>query len=98
METIFNHNPTEKELISLRFDSFSFCLKFGIELKEELTPELYLKYITDKFAKYDIACLYEFRNDMKTAQKYWDMIPKKWQAYGLNYDHFMHCIFDENPF
>ena len=50
METIFDYAPTEWELNALRFDSFSFMLKFGIELKEELTPESYKKHITKEFA------------------------------------------------
>ena len=86
METIFDYAPTEWELNALRFDSFSFMLKFGIELKEELTPESYKKHITKEFAFYDLACLFEERGDMDKAEQYWQQLPKAYKEYGLGYD------------
>ena len=86
METIFDYTPTEWELNALRFDSFSFMLKFGIELKEELTPESYKKHITKEFAFYDLACLFEERGDMDKAEQYWQQLPKAYKEYGLGYD------------
>lgn len=86
METIFDYAPTEWELNVLRFDSFSFMLKFGIELKEELTHESYKKHITKEFAFYDLACLFEERGDMDKAEQYWQQLPKAYKEYGLGYD------------
>jgi hypothetical protein len=86
METIFDYTPTEWELNALRFDSFSFMLKFGIELKEELTPESYKKHITKEFAFYDLACLFEERGDMDKAEQYWQQLPKAYKEYGLGCD------------
>jgi hypothetical protein len=50
VETIFNHNPTVQELNNIRFDSLSLCLKFGIEIKDELTPAIYKKLISQENA------------------------------------------------
>lgn len=63
METIFNYNPTSNELIDIRFDSFSLCLKFGIDIQEELTPAIYKKLISQENAYYDLSILFEFRRN-----------------------------------
>ena len=86
METIFDHNPTQSELNTLRFDALSFTLKFGIELNEELTPDSYKKHITKDFSFYDLACLFEARGDIDKAQQYWKHLPKAYKEYGLGYD------------
>ena len=86
METIFDYTPTECELNALRFDALSFTLKFGIELKEELTPESYKKHITKESAFYDLACLFEERGDIDKAELYWQQLPKVYKEYGLGYD------------
>lgn len=86
METIFDFSPTPQELIDIRFDSFSMALKFGIEIKEKLTKELYLSIISQENAYYDLACLFEFRDDMEKANKYWAKLPTSVQD-GLGYDH-----------
>jgi hypothetical protein len=70
METIFDFSPTDEELESLRFTSLDFCLKFGIDIKEDLTPELYRKHITQKFAHYDLVLLFGLRKDTGNAEKY----------------------------
>jgi hypothetical protein len=70
VETIFNHNPTVQELNNIRFDSLSLCLKFGIEIKDELTPAIYKKLISQENAYYDLACLFEFRKDKNKANQY----------------------------
>ena len=86
METIFDHNPTLKELNAIRFDSFSLCLKFGIDISESLTPNLYKILITEQNAYYDLACLYDFRNDSLKANEYWDKLPKEYKINGLGFD------------
>ena len=85
METIFDYSPTAKELIDIRFDSFSMALKFGIEIKEELTPEIYLSKISQENAYYDLACLFEFRNEQAKADYYWSKLPAASQN-GLGLD------------
>ena len=86
METIFNHNPTPQELIDIRFDAFSLCLKFGIDTDKELTPELYKKLISQENAYYDLAVLFEFRDDQDKAKEYWSKLPKELQTEGLGFD------------
>lgn len=87
METIFDYNPTPSELDDIRFDSLSFCQKFGINLSVPLTRELYLQHITQDFAYYDLACLFEFRDQMIKAQEYWDKLPVEFQHDGLGDDY-----------
>ncbi|KGO89747.1 hypothetical protein [Flavobacterium suncheonense] len=91
METIFDHKPTHKELNDIRFDSLSFCQKFGIEITGTLTPELYKEHITEEFAYYDIACLFEFRGESDKAKSYWDRLPKEMAA-GLGNDYLVEAI------
>ncbi|MES2238873.1 MAG: hypothetical protein V4497_01310 [Bacteroidota bacterium] len=86
METIFDHNPTPQELIDIRFDAFSLCLKFGIETTETLTPELYQKLITQENAWYDLAVLYEFRENQTKANEFWNKLPKEAYQNGLGFD------------
>lgn len=75
METIFDYSPTAKELIDIRFESFSMALKFGIEISEELTSEIYLSKISQENAYYDLACLFELRKDQAKADYYWAKLP-----------------------
>ncbi|MBD0723642.1 hypothetical protein B6A10_00445 [Flavobacterium sp. L1I52] len=86
LETIFDYNPTERELIDIRFDSLSLCLKFGINIKESITLELYKKLVSQQNAYYDLAVLFEFRNDPVKANEYWDKLPKEYKINGLGYD------------
>lgn len=86
LETIFDYNPTENELINIRFDSLSLCLKFGIDIAEQLTPELYTKVVTQQNAYYDLACLFEFRNEPKRANLYWEKLPSEDKINGLGFD------------
>ncbi|MBS1535325.1 MAG: hypothetical protein JST78_09625 [Bacteroidetes bacterium] len=86
MVTIFDFNPTPQELVDIRFDAFSLCLKFGIDTEKELTPELYKELVTQENAYYDIAVLFEFRGDENTANEYWKKLPKELQENGLGFD------------
>ena len=86
METIFNYSPTSQELINIRFDSLSLCLKFGIDIKEELTPIIYKKVISQQNAYYDLACLFEFRENKDLANQYWSKLPQAYKINGLGYD------------
>jgi hypothetical protein len=86
METIFDFNPTTQELIDIRHDAFSLCLKFGIDTDKKLTPALYKELITQENAYYDLAVLFEFRDDQDKANEYWKKLPKELQSDGLGYD------------
>jgi len=86
METIFNYNPTPQELNNIRFDSFSLCLKFGIETEKELTPKLYKELVSQENAYYDLAVLFEFRKDQDKANEYWAKLPKELKTEGLGFD------------
>lgn len=86
METIFDYSPTPQELIDIRFDAFSLCLKFGIDTDKELTEELYKELISKDNANYDLACLFEFRGDQTKADEYWNKLPKSLQSDGLGFD------------
>ncbi|MWB92975.1 hypothetical protein GON26_01245 [Flavobacterium sp. GA093] len=86
METIFDFKPTPQELNDIRFDSFSLCLKFGIETDKELTQEIYKELVSQENAYYDLAVLFEFREDQDKAKEYWKKLPKALQTEGLGYD------------
>jgi hypothetical protein len=86
MITIFDHNPTDQELNDIRFDALSLCQKFGIDTDKELTPELYLELVSQENAYYDLAVLFEFRNDQAKANEFWAKLPKELQSEGLGYD------------
>lgn len=86
METIFDYNPTDQELNDIRFDAFSLCQKFGIDTDKELTPELYLELVSQENAYYDLATLFEFRNDQTKAKEFWAKLPKELQFEGLGSD------------
>jgi hypothetical protein len=86
METIFDYSPTTQELIDIRFDAFSLCLKFGIDTDKELTPKLYKELVSQENAYYDLAVLFEFRNDQEKANEFWSKLPKELQSDGLGFD------------
>jgi hypothetical protein len=86
MITIFDYNPTDQELNDIRFDALSLCQKFGIDTDKELTPELYVKLVSQENAYYDLAVLFEFRNDQKKANEFWTQLPKELQSEGLGND------------
>ncbi|AOW09506.1 hypothetical protein [Flavobacterium gilvum] len=86
MITIFDFNPTPQELIDIRFDALSLCQKFGIDTNKELTPELYKELVSQENAYYDLAVLFEFRNDQAKADEYWAKHPKSYQTDGLGFD------------
>jgi hypothetical protein len=89
METIFDYNPTTQELNDIRFDALSLCLKFGIEIKDELTPAIYKKMISQKNAYYDLAVLFEFRKNDNKANQYWEKLPKTYKINGLGFDNYI---------
>ncbi len=66
METIFDFNPTEKELQELMI--------LNIDKK------LYLQTRTKEGVLYDLALLFEERNSDKSL-KYWAKIPKRYTTY-----------------
>lgn len=86
METIFNYDPTPQELIGIRFDSLSLCLKFGIDIKDELTPTIYINLVSQENAYYDLACLFESRKNKKKADFYWSKLPETYKTVGLGFD------------
>ncbi|REG93010.1 hypothetical protein [Flavobacterium aquicola] len=89
METIFNYNPSLQELSDIRFDSLSLCLKFAIDIEEELTPAIYKKLISQENAYYDLACLFEFRGDEDKANEYWSKLPENHKTNGLGLDNYI---------
>ena len=60
LETIFDHNPTEKEIP-----------KFTAWV---ISKERYIREFSQDSHYYDIYCLYLMRDDKETAQKYYLMI------------------------
>lgn len=86
METIFDYNPTDKELTNIRFDSLSLYLKFGIDIKEELTPTIYKEVISQQNSYYDLACLFEFRNDIEKANGYWNKLTRELKINELGFN------------
>ena len=73
METIFDHNPTTAELISLT---------------DGMTKEEYLSnwMCSKDNSILDIVLLYESRNDEPTAKKYRDLIPDLYQQWQWGLD------------
>jgi hypothetical protein len=84
-ENYINYYPTPKELNDIRFDTLSLCLKFGIDIKDELTPAIYKKLISQENAYYDLACLFEFRKNK--ANQYWEKLSKTHKTKGLGFDY-----------
>lgn len=86
METIFDYRPTNQELNDIRFDAFSLCQKFGIDTDKDLTPELYKELVSQENAYYDLAVLFEFRNDQDKANEFWAKLPAALKVDGLGFD------------
>lgn len=86
MITIFDYSPTPQELNDIRFDALSLCQKFGIDTDKELTPDLYLELVSQDNAYYDLAVLFEFRNDQDKANEFWAKLPAELQTVGLGFD------------
>lgn len=92
MITIFDYKPTSLELDDIRFDSFSMALKFGLEVNEDLTPEVYKKIITQENAYYDLAILFEFRGNQKKANEFWSKLPPQHKEDGLGGDYAIFSV------
>lgn len=68
METIFDHNITEKELI------------FVIG-SDKITKEIYLSYRSDWGIYTDLYYLYRYRKNKKKADYYFDLIPDSYDKF-----------------
>jgi hypothetical protein len=87
MVSIFDYNITVQELKDIRFDSLSLCQKFGIEIDQPLTPQLYLQLVSQQNAYYDLALLFEFRDDQASADEFWAKLPEKLRYKYLGFDY-----------
>ncbi len=87
MISIFDFEPSQQELKNIRFDSLSLCQKFGIEIDKPLTPELYLELVSQQNAYYDLAILFEYRNDQVKSDEFWAKLPKKLRHKYLGFDY-----------
>lgn len=87
MVSIFDYNITPQELKDIRFDSLSLCQKFGIEIDEPLTPELYLSLVSQQNAYYDLAILFEFREDQAKSDEFWSKLPEKLRYKYVGFDY-----------
>jgi hypothetical protein len=87
MISIFDFEPSQQELNNVRFDSLSLCQKFGIEIDQLLTPELYLDLVSQQNAYYDLAILFEYRNDQVKSDEFWAKLPKKLRYKYVGFDY-----------
>lgn len=73
METIFDHNPTEAELIALT---------------DGMTKEAYLEdwMFSREHSLLDIALLYDSRQDLGMSKKYQDLVPELYQQWQWGLD------------
>ena len=72
LETIFNHNPTEKELRQLT--------------GRVIDKEYYIKRFDEDYFFYDIYQLYLIRGNKKTAEKYYLMISEETRKKDEEYE------------
>lgn len=73
METIFDHTPTEAELLELTD---------GMTKEEYVSNWMYSK----ENSLLDIALLYQSRQNEKTAKKYRDLVPELYQQWKWGLD------------
>jgi len=64
-------------------------LKFGLEVEGDLTPEVYKNTITQDYAYYDLAVLFEIREDQQKADEFWDKLPLSYKMEGLGGDYVL---------
>ena len=83
-KTIFDFNPTEKELSDIGFGGFTTYLSTGIS--EGLTKEQYIEKIPEDRALFDIAILHEIRGEKDKANEFWAQIPQLYKEYLLGFD------------
>jgi hypothetical protein len=69
METVYDHNITEDE-------KFALCIS-------NRSKEKYLSELTEKDRIFDLALLYEFREQPNKAKEFWQLIPDEWFTYKL---------------
>ncbi|NIJ45046.1 hypothetical protein FHR24_001485 [Wenyingzhuangia heitensis] len=67
-------------------------LKFGLEVEGDLTPEVYKKIITQDNAYYDLAVLFEFREDQQKADEFWNKLPLSYKIDGLGGDYALTSV------
>ncbi len=86
METIFDFQPTLKELASTGIDSISLLLAHGIHISDPVKEDVYKQLVTQDDAYFDLAVLFECRNNQKKANEFWKKIPARHQEYLLGFD------------
>lgn len=87
METIFDHNPTVKELAAIGIDSLTLTMRHGVNLSDPITEENYKVSVEDTY--FDLALLFEERNQKDRANAYWEKIPKRHREYLLGFDNLL---------
>jgi len=87
MKTIFDYNPSEKELIELfGFDKRSDSMAYGFSVFL-LPNKNYEKENTDDGKLLDIAKLLEFRGQKEEAADIWVQIPDIERQYRSGFDY-----------
>ena len=85
METIFNFNPSDKELSELfAYDKKAGTLNPGFSVVPVLKED-YQSSVSENEAIMDIAQLLEYRNDTQ-AKEYWQRIPEIERQYRGGFD------------
>jgi hypothetical protein len=87
METIYDHNPTASELEAIGIDSVSLSIRHGVSIADPVTKNTYTAAVTTEDAYFDLALLFQHRNDQKTANAYSSKVPDRMQQYELGYDY-----------
>lgn len=84
METIFDHNPTAKELGEIGIDSLTMRLRHGVELSDPISKSNY--NVSKEDSLFDLSLLMEVRGEKKKADAYWAKIQDRYREYLLGFD------------
>lgn len=86
MENIFDFNPSSAELKDIAFNPTTMYLRCG---KEDtiFDKDFYLSNILPNWAIFDLALLFESREEQSTADQYWSQIPELAEEYLLGKDY-----------
>lgn len=85
METIFDYNPTQKELEEIGINYIGLAIRHGVDIADPVTPESYKKVSQDD-AYFDLGLLFECRNENRKSKEYFSKTPDRHQQYLLGFD------------
>ena len=83
MKTVFDYKPTTDELDDIGFNSFVTLAALGVT--GDMTHDKYVENVSEDKAIFDIALLFELRN--QDASVFWTQIPQLYDEYMRGFDY-----------